>query len=311
MINHAASLPAGRGLPGDGATPRTRFPVTNKQLMKRVLQMIRNAHLQVAESRDLRRSIRRHPVQPFCDAEDVCIHREARALEAKQQHARRRLRTDAGIFHQLLHRLLGIQTVEVVEREKALVRTGYIVLLAAFRFTFKHRVVLVLDDLLSPCLILLMDHIEDSLEILTLDIGQPATFDRFKYFFQWSPPDGVPVHAPLADSFLEDAEFLHEAVERQRGVSPGRSTAQERANQGVEHRGNLSAACHRQRRLRDGRWWDNLPVHAGKQTVDFFALFCCRPIPVRERGYARCQAIVRLFGLLSFSRSWNDGWERG
>lgn len=91
MINDTALFPSRRRLAGDSATTRTRLAMADKELMQRILEMIRDPHLQMTECCDFCDFgfgfARGQPAEPFADAEDVGVDGEAGTLETEEDHA--------------------------------------------------------------------------------------------------------------------------------------------------------------------------------------------------------------------------------
>lgn len=115
MVNNAAILPARRRLASDCPAPRTRLPVEDKELMQRILEVVRDPHFQMAKGRDFSSLDGRDPAEPFAKAKDVGVDRETRTLETKENHTGSGLGPDTGVFHQLGHCVFLAETVEVVE----------------------------------------------------------------------------------------------------------------------------------------------------------------------------------------------------
>lgn len=70
----------------------------DKQLVQRVLEMIRDAHLEMPERSDLRGFARGHPAKPFADAKDVRVDSEAGTLQTEENHAGGSFGADTGVF---------------------------------------------------------------------------------------------------------------------------------------------------------------------------------------------------------------------
>ena len=137
--------------------------MSDQQLVQRVLQVIRNAHLQMAKGGDLG-GLARNPAQPLAQTEDVRVDGEARPLQTEEQHAGGCLGADAGVFDEFGHDLVCGETgvVQMVEREDVLVCAGQLV-------GFGLGLGGVLES--RSVLIFSVHEVENRLEVLAFDIG--------------------------------------------------------------------------------------------------------------------------------------------
>jgi len=140
--------------------------VLDEQLVQRVLELIRNAHIAVAVSSvaiDFGLAFFGglwKPSQVLAEAEDVSVDSETRPLEAEQCDARCGLGSDAGISQHLIDGVVGTEQMEVVERDYIMARLLDLCILLTFGLVLSSCWVFRFGKQLSfTCLVLFVRHL--------------------------------------------------------------------------------------------------------------------------------------------------------